>query len=76
MPILAKNGIRIIQNLHWNQKSNIRIDQDQYTDEFEIQNVVCQGFILSPILFNLYFENIFAEALESTKTTVTVAWNK
>ncbi|XP_072386768.1 putative uncharacterized transposon-derived protein F52C9.6 isoform X1 [Diabrotica undecimpunctata] len=69
---IDQKEIRIIQNLYWNQMAKVRIDQDQYTDEFEIRKGVRQGCILSPMLFNLNVENIFAEALEDTELGIKV----
>ena len=49
--------IRLIRNLHWNQKASIRID-GEYSRFSNIKRGVRQGCVLSPDLFNLYSENI------------------
>lgn len=55
--------IRIIVNLYWGQKAKVRVD-GQYTSSIQIQKGVRQGCVLSPLLFNLYSEQIFRKALE------------
>uniref|UniRef100_A0A8D8SHV0 Craniofacial development protein 2 n=1 Tax=Cacopsylla melanoneura TaxID=428564 RepID=A0A8D8SHV0_9HEMI len=54
--------INIITNLYWNQTAVLKID-GEHTDEVQILRGVRQGCVLSPILFNLYSEHIFREAL-------------
>lgn len=61
---IDSRDIRIIQNLYWNQKARVRLNQSTNTEDFEVLRGVRQGCILSPMLFNLYVENVFAEALE------------
>ncbi|KAI5707563.1 hypothetical protein M8J77_011831 [Diaphorina citri] len=66
--ILKKTGIddkdlKIITNLYWNQSATIRVDGEQ-TEAIKIERGVRQGCILSPLLFNIYSEQIFKEALE------------
>uniref|UniRef100_A0A8D8SN59 Craniofacial development protein 2 n=1 Tax=Cacopsylla melanoneura TaxID=428564 RepID=A0A8D8SN59_9HEMI len=66
--VLRKTGIhdkdlRIIKNLYFNQKANVRVGMS-VSEEVEIKRGVRQGCILSPLLFNLYSEFIFKEALE------------
>ncbi|CAH2217665.1 jg22922 [Pararge aegeria aegeria] len=41
----------------------VRVDNEE-TEDLEINRGVRQGCILSPTLFKLYFETIFAEAIE------------
>uniref|UniRef100_A0A8D8XEP5 Craniofacial development protein 2 n=1 Tax=Cacopsylla melanoneura TaxID=428564 RepID=A0A8D8XEP5_9HEMI len=65
--ILKETGIdgkdlRIITNLYWNQTAVLRVDYE-HTEQVEILRGVRQGCIISPILFNLYSEYIFKEAL-------------
>ena len=61
---IPKEEIKIIGNLYWSQKAKVRIG-DQYTEEFEVKKGVRQGCILSPILFNIYSEELINYALES-----------
>jgi Reverse transcriptase (RNA-dependent DNA polymerase) len=66
--ILKRIGIddrdlRIIMNLYWNQTASVRVDGEN-TEEVTIQRGVRQGCVLSPLLFNLYSEEIFREALD------------
>uniref|UniRef100_A0A8D8Q4X5 Craniofacial development protein 2 n=1 Tax=Cacopsylla melanoneura TaxID=428564 RepID=A0A8D8Q4X5_9HEMI len=74
--ILRKTGInerdlRIINNLYWNQKATLRID-GEHTENIEISRGVRQGCVLSPILFNIYSEQIFKEALEDTNEGIPI----
>lgn len=67
--ILKNTGIdskdlKIITNLYWNQTAVLKIE-GEHTDEVKILRGVRQGCILSPILFNLYSEHIFREALDN-----------
>ena len=47
-------------NLYWNQTAAIRIG-NEISKEVPVQKGVRQGYILSPILFNVYTEEIFGE---------------
>lgn len=62
---------RIIINLYWNQKAVVRIENET-TEEIEIKRGVRQGCILSPLLFNLYSEAIFKEALSEDPKGIVV----
>ena len=68
---LDGRDIRIIANLYWNQTADIRIN-GQTSEEVPIMRGVRQGCVLSPLLFNLYAEKIFREAVED-RTEVIVA---
>lgn len=61
---LDTKDVRIIQNLYWKQTATVRVEDDT-TEEVQILRGVRQGCILSPVLFNLYAEAIFDEALEN-----------
>uniref|UniRef100_A0A8D8VTC7 Craniofacial development protein 2 n=1 Tax=Cacopsylla melanoneura TaxID=428564 RepID=A0A8D8VTC7_9HEMI len=62
---------RIITHLYWNQTAVLRVDGD-YTEEVKILRGVRQGCILSPILFNLYSEQIFKEALDNLEEGIAI----
>lgn len=68
---LDGKDIRIIANLYWNQKATIRLENGE-SDALEIKRGVRQGCILSPLLFNLYSEKIFKNALEDTTDGIKV----
>lgn len=77
MQILKDTGIdgknlRIIRNLYWNQSASIRLNSEECTDEVNIRRGVRQGCILSPLIFNLYSEEIFNEALEGEEHGILV----
>lgn len=76
MEILKKCGIddrdlKIIRNLYWNQSATIKVDGEQ-TEDIQIQRGVRQGCIISPILFNIYSEQIFLEALEDAEEGIPI----
>lgn len=62
---LDEKDIRLIENLYWGQTAEIRVGTLK-TDAVKIQRGVRQGCILSPLLFNLYSDKIFKDALEDT----------
>lgn len=69
--ILRRTGIdegdlRIITRLYWNQTAGVRVDGAQ-SEEVAIRRGVRQGCVLSPLLFNIYSEAVFREALEDTE---------
>ena len=74
--ILKNTGIdskdlRIITNLYWNQTANVKIE-GAFTDTVKIMRGVRQGCVLSPLLFNMYAEAIFTEALENSNEGILV----
>ena len=55
------------------RKQQLELDMEQQT-EFQIGKGVCQGYILSPCLFNLYAEYIMRNAgLEETQAGIKIA---
>lgn len=68
---LDMKDIRIISNLYFNQVASVRIG-GELSDEMEIQRGVRQGCILSPLLFNLYSEEIIQKALKETSIGIKV----
>lgn len=76
MHVLRKVGvddkdIKIIANLYWHQTANVRVENET-TDDIEIKRGVRQGCVLSPILFNLYSEEILAEALNESQEGIRI----
>ena len=63
---IPRAEIKIIRNLYWNQKAKVRVG-DSYTSEFKVKKGVRQGCILSPVLFNLYSEELINTALDGYK---------
>ena len=49
----------LLRNLYAGQEATVRTEQGT-TDWFQIKKGVCQGFVLSPYLFNLYAECVCA----------------
>lgn len=66
-----RRDIQIITELYWNQTAEVRIDQ-AVTDTIQIKKGVRQGCVLSPLLFNIYSETIFKEALNETSGGIKV----
>lgn len=56
------HDIRIIANLYWNQTAKIKVESE-FSEEIQIMKGVRQGCILSPLLFNVYSEAVFEEAV-------------
>ena len=63
--------IKIIQNLYWNQESSVLID-GELSNWIEIKRGVRQGCVLSPLLFNIYSEEIIREGLENMKEGIKI----
>lgn len=68
---LDTKDIRIIKNLYWNQSAVLKIN-DVLAENLTIQRGVRQGCILSPLLFNLYSEQIFKEAINEIDSGIKV----
>ena len=63
----------LLRNLFAGQEATIKIGHGT-TDWFHIGKGVCQGYILSPCLFNLYAEYIMRNAgLEETQAGIKIA---
>lgn len=63
--------IKIISNLYWHQVAEVRVETAT-SDVVLIKRGVRQGCILSPLLFNIYSEAIFREALDTVNGGITV----
>ena len=61
---IDKGDLRIITNLYWNQRAQIIVDNEK-SSEMNIKRGLRQGCVMSPLLFNVYSESIFKEALLS-----------
>jgi len=66
-----KGDLRIISNVYWNQRAVIRVDEE-LSEEILIKCGVRQGCVLSPLLFNIYSEFIFREALKGIEDGIKV----
>ena len=55
---IEENDIALIANLYWQQKTIVKINND-ISEPLKIERGVRQGFVLSPVLFNLYTDLIF-----------------
>ena len=63
----------LLRNLYAGPEATIRTGHGT-TDRFQIRNVVHQGYILSPCLFNLYGEYIMRNArLDDTQAGIKIA---
>ena len=62
----------LLRNLYAVQEATVRTGHGT-TDWFQIGNGVCQGYILSPCLFNLYAEYIIRNAvLDETQAGIKI----
>ena len=65
----------LLRNLYAGQEATVRTGHGT-TDWFQIEKEVCQGYILSPCLFNLYAEYIIRNAgLDEAQAEIT-SWEK
>ena len=63
----------LLRNLYAGQEATVRIGHGT-TDWFLIKKGVCQGYILSPCLFNLYAEYIMRnDGLEEAQAGIKIA---
>ena len=63
----------LLRNLYASQQATVRTGH-RTTDWFQIVKGVCQGYILSPCLFNLYAEYIMQNAeLEEAQVGIKIA---
>ena len=68
--------ICLLRNLYACQEATVRTGHGT-KDWFQIGNGVCQGYILSPCLFNLYAEYIMRNAgLEEAQAGIKIAGRK
>lgn len=68
---LDGRDVRIIKNLYYNQIAAVKVE-DMTTEYVPIQRGVRQGCVLSPLLFNIYSEQIFADALDEAREGIVV----
>ena len=63
----------LLRNLYADQEATVRTGHGT-TDWFQIGKEVCQGYILSPFLFNLYAEYIILNAwLDEAEAEIKIA---
>ena len=63
--------IMLLRMLHTNQEAIVRAEFGE-TDNTDIGKRVRQGCILSPLLFNIYAENIMRQTLEEWENEISV----
>lgn len=63
--------IRCIRNLYWQQTAEIKVN-NSVTNPIPINKDVRQGCALSPLLFIVYSERIFQEALSNVSAGIKV----
>lgn len=68
---LDSRDITLIKSLYWEQSASIRIG-DGVTSDIPVKRGVRQGCVLSPLLFNLYSEKVFQNALENLEDGIKV----
>jgi len=61
-----EQDLRFISELYWNQTAVVEMEQST-SEDMQIRRGVRQGFVLSPLLFNLYSETICREALDGVQ---------
>lgn len=68
---IDKEEIIIISQLYWHQRAEVKVEQST-SEAIIIKRGVRQGCILSPLLFNLYSETIFREALQGVQRGIKI----
>lgn len=68
---IDNKDVRIVRNLYWSQKAGVRIG-GTHTEGIDIRRKVRQGCTLSPLLFNLYTDTIFKEALKDLRLGIKI----
>ena len=68
---IDQKDIRCIESLYWNQSATVKVD-NEVTEAQKILRGVRQGCVLSPLLFNIYSESIFQDALEEQQLGIKV----
>ena len=70
---IPKHLICLLRNLYAGQEATVRI-QHGTIDWYKVGKGVCQGYILSPCLFNLYAEYIIQNAgLDESQVEIKIA---
>ena len=66
----------LLRNLYAGQEAIVRTRHGT-TDWFQIGKGVCQGYILSPCLFNLYAEYVMEnDRVDNSQAGIKIAWRK
>lgn len=68
---IDREEIRLISNLYWKQSAVVKIEETT-SEAIMIRKGVRQGCVLSPLLFNIYSEAIFKEALDGIECGIKV----
>uniref|UniRef100_A0A3B1JXQ2 ribonuclease H n=1 Tax=Astyanax mexicanus TaxID=7994 RepID=A0A3B1JXQ2_ASTMX len=68
---IEEGVVQMIQTLYHNASSAVLLNS-QVGEFFRTTVGVRQGCLLSPVLFNLYLENIMREALEGHQTSISI----
>ena len=64
----------LLRNLYAGQEATVRTGHGTNKKRFQIRKGVCQGYILSPCLFNLYAEYIMRNAgLDEAQAGIKIA---
>ena len=66
-----KDRIQVIQALYANSNSAVLLNK-QLGELFRTTVGVCQGCPLTPVLFNIFLENIMQETLQDVNTTISI----
>ncbi|KAI5728841.1 hypothetical protein M8J77_021978 [Diaphorina citri] len=68
---IPKPDIRLIVSLYWGQNGKVRTSTGT-SEEFQILKGVRQGCIISPLLFNVYAEQIIKEAFQGVQLGISL----
>ena len=65
--------IVLLKRLYTTQEATVRTEFGE-TDNIDSRKGVRQGCIISPLLFNIYAENIMREPLEEWESGISIGW--
>lgn len=68
---LPQADIRLIEELYWGQKGKVRTSLG-LSEDFTISKGTRQGCIISPLLFNIYVEQIIKESIADNEHGITI----
>ena len=70
---VSEKMCKLIEELYNGTMSSVRVE-GELTDWFQVTTGLRQGCLLSPILFNIYFDFVLKETLEGLEHGIEIAY--